>query len=393
MTGTTSIIQRKNIAIVGRTNAGKSTLFNALTEQSNAIVSPIAGTTTDPVAKAAELLPFGPVVLIDTAGFDDESELGSLRAKKTLAAMRRADMTLYVANSDYFDKEAYVKFVAKGTPHILVFNQVGQEQLASLKEQYPKAILLTDMNEGELDVLREKITILLTSLEEKEIPIIEKLLLPGDTVVMVIPLDSEAPKGRLILPQVQMIRQCLDCQVKSIVVRPSELGEVIANQQIDLVITDSQAFGEVAAIVPEDIALTSFSMLLAYEKSDFRQLLEGCEVIGNLADGAKILMLEGCTHNKSHEDIGRFKIPKLFKKKTGKDFHFTFYSGYDFPEDLTVFDMAIQCGSCMLNSREVESRLAILEQNGIPVTNYGIILAYLNGILSRASRIFERIEL
>ena len=388
MTKQITIIERKNIAIVGRTNAGKSTLFNALTEQNNAIVSPIAGTTTDPVAKAAELLPFGPVVLIDTAGSEDTSALGIERAKKTAATMRRADMTLYVADGRCFDEVAYNEFVVKKLPHILVLNMCQPKQLSELRKTHPKAALLTDMNEIELEKLRAQISDLLTSLDPEDEPVIARLLSPGDTAVMVIPIDSEAPKGRIILPQVQMIRQCLDAGVRSVVVQPAELAAALADQHVDLVITDSQAFAEVAKIVPEDIALTSFSMLLAYNSSNFSQLLEGCEAVKELPEGAKILMLEGCTHNRSHEDIGRHKIPKLLKKYTQKDFTFTFYSGYDFPADVASYDMAIQCGNCMLNSREGASRLAILAQNEIPVTNYGILLAYLNGILTRASQVF-----
>jgi len=389
MTKQVTLIERKNIAIVGRTNAGKSTLFNALTEQNNAIVSSIAGTTTDPVAKAAELLPFGPVVLIDTAGFEDESALGVKRAKKTVATMRRADMTLYVVDGNNFEKKAYEEFSSKKLPHILVINMCEPKQLENLSKAYPQASLLTDMNDTELEKLRQQISDLLTSLDPEEVPVIDRLLSAGDTVVMVIPIDSEAPKGRIILPQVQMLRQCLDANIRSVVVQPSELAEALADQNVDLVITDSQAFAEVAKIVPADIALTSFSMLLAYS-SNFGQLMNGCEAIKSLPAGAKILMLEGCTHNRSHEDIGRYKIPKLLKKHTQKDFSFAFYSGYDFPEDVSAYDMAIQCGNCMLNSREIASRLEILAKNNIPVTNYGVILAYLHGILDRAAQIFTK---
>ena len=388
MTKQVTTIERKNIAIIGKTNAGKSTLFNALTEQDNAIVSPIAGTTTDPVAKAAELLPFGPVVLIDTAGSEDTSALGAQRAKKTQATMRRADMTLYVADGKSFDEEAYNEFAKENLPHILVLNMCQATQLKELKEKYPQAVLLTDMNEVELEVLRKEIADLLTSLDPEDIPVMARLLSAGDTAVMVIPIDTEAPKGRIILPQVQMIRQCLDAGVRSVVVRPTELKAAIAEQHVDIVVTDSQAFAEVAQMVPDDIALTSFSMLLAYNSSNYEQLLKGCNAVKDLPDGAKILMLEGCTHNRSHEDIGRYKIPALLKKQTEKEFSFTFYSGYDFPENVANYDMAIQCGNCMLNSREGASRLSILAQNEIPVTNYGILLAYLNGILERAAQIF-----
>ena len=388
MTKQATLIERKNIAIVGRTNAGKSTLFNTLTEQNNAIVSPIAGTTTDPVAKAAELLPFGPVVLIDTAGSQDESALGTQRAKKTAATMRRADMTLYVVDGRNFDKAPYEEFANKKLPHILVLNMCDKEQLDDLSKAYPKAVLLTDMNDVELEDLRTKISGLLTSLDPEETPVMARLLSQGQTAVMVIPIDSEAPKGRIILPQVQMIRQCLDANVRSVVVQLGELEAAINEQKVDLVITDSQAFAEVAKIVPDDIALTSFSILLAYS-SNFEQLLSGCDRIEKLPDGARILMLEGCTHNRSHEDIGRVKIPKLLKKHTQKDFSFTFYSGYDFPEDISKYDMAIQCGNCMINSREEISRLELLAKKDIPVTNYGILLAHLNGILERAAKVFD----
>ena len=391
MTERIPVTLRKNVVIVGRTNAGKSTLFNALTEQDNAITSPIAGTTTDPVIKTAELLPFGPIVLIDTAGSEDESALGLKRAKKTNAVLRRADVIVYVADASDFDEEQYNQAWGKKASHILVLNRCSREQLESLQKAYPDAILLTDMNEAEINALQAKLSDLLASLDNEERSVIAKILSPGDTATLVVPIDSEAPKGRLILPQVQTLRQCLDAGVKSIVVRPSELAEVITTQaNINLVITDSQAFAEVAKMVPDSIALTSFSMLLAYDSNNFEQLINGCQAINQLSEGAKILMLEGCTHNRGHEDIGHNKIPRLLKEQTHKDFLFKFCSGYDFPEDISEYAMAIQCGGCMLNCREVESRLAILAQNEVPVTNYGILLAYLNGILPRASQVFTK---
>lgn len=384
-------MQRKHIVIVGRTNAGKSTLFNALTEQKNAIVSPHAGTTTDPVIKTAELIPFGPVVFIDTAGFGDETKLGKERAEKTAAVLRRADMIIYVANCNAFDEDDYRNLTKGKAGHLLVFNQCQQEQIKGLTSKYPDAIFLTDINDSELNILRERISKILESLEEPERAALVDLLSPGDTVVLVVPIDSEAPKGRLILPQVQAIRQCLDAGAKSIVIGVEELKEVVATYDPTLVVTDSQAFAEVAEIVPEEVPLTSFSMLLAYDKSDFKQLLTGCQEVNKLPDGGKILVLEGCTHNKGHEDIGYVKIPALLAKKTKKDFSFRFCSGYDFPDDIATYDMVIQCGNCMINSREVKTRLEILKEQDIPVTNYGMILAYLNGILDRSAKVFERI--
>lgn len=380
--------ERKQIAIFGKTNAGKSTLFNQLLDQQLAVVSPIAGTTTDPVIKAAELLPFGPVALIDTAGMFDNTELGDLRLSKTDRIRRRADIGIFVADPADFPEEAYLDFM-KGIPHLLVFNRCDQTDISSIKSRHSGALFLSGQPD-ELDNLRKRLSEMLSSLAPEEASVISQLLSPNDTVVMVVPVDSEAPKGRLILPQVQMLRECLDHGVKCMVTRPEELQDALSDlRKISLVITDSQAFKAVADIVPNDIQLTSFSMLLAYSKGNFLQLLDGANIIKSLKNGDRVLMLEGCTHNKTHEDIGRVKIPALIKKVTGLELDYDFHAGYDFPDNPQGYALAVQCGSCMLNKCEVLSRLDILAENGIAVTNYGIILAYLSGILERASQIFK----
>ena len=379
---------RRHVVLLGDANAGKSTLFNALTGQDRAIVSPRPGTTTDPVSAAMELNPYGPVVLVDTAGLGDESELGGQRMKKTHEMRRRADAALYVADITGFDREAYCRFKLEKLPHILVFTKCGMagDAAASLAREFDMAVFF----DGDAAPLRERLANLLQSLRHESETLLGDLLPPESNVVMVVPVDSAAPKGRLILPQVQLLRDCLDHGIKCFVTRESELESALCGlSPVNLVVTDSQAFGYVNRVLPRDIPLTSFSMLLARQKGDFHQLLEGANALPQLPENANILMLEGCTHNHTHEDIGRVKIPALLKKKTGKRLRFDHYSGYDFPESLDAYHMAIQCGGCMLNNREIMSRLETLADKGLPVTNYGIALAWLNGILARCCEIFN----
>ena len=379
---------RRHVVLLGDANAGKSTLFNALTGQDRAIVSPRAGTTTDPVSAAMELIPYGPVVLVDTAGLHDKSELGSKRMKKTEAMRRRADAALYVADVTCFDREAYRRFTLHNLPHILVFTKcdIAGCLAASLAKEFDSAVFFY----GDAAPVREKLVSLLQSLNQESETLLGDLLPSGSNVVMVVPVDSGAPKGRLILPQVQLLRDCLDHGIKCFVTREIELESAMQSlSPVNLVVTDSQAFGYVNRVLPGDIPLTSFSMLLARQKGNFRQLLEGADAIPELPENANILMLEGCTHNHTHEDIGKVKLPALLEKKTGKRLRFDDYSGYDFPESLDKYHMAIQCGCCMLNNREIMSRLEALANKGIPVTNYGIALAWLNGILERCCEIFN----
>lgn len=382
---------RRHVAIVGDTNAGKSTLFNALTGQENAIVSEQRGTTTDPVQKAMELIPFGPIVLIDTAGFADDSVLAGKRLEKTLAACRRADALIYTADVQEFSATDYEAFRAKEIPHLLVVTKsdlVGKPVLQALHEIYSDAVFFG--TGGDVSVLHERLSALLATLEPDERPLLGDLVPAGGTVVLVVPIDSEAPKGRIILPQVQAIRDCLDHGLRAVVVRETELADTLqALPCPDLVVTDSQAFALVDEIVPPEIPLTSFSLLLARTRGNFGQLLEGVRAVESLPDGATVLMLEGCTHNSNHDDIGRVRIPALLRKCTGKRLQFDMRSGYDFPADLSGYHMAIQCGCCMLSGAEIRNRLRLLARAGIPVTNYGIMLAWGAGILERAAGVFK----
>ena len=387
----TPVALRKHIVIVGKTNVGKSMLFNMLTGQNNAIVSPVPGTTTDPVQKAMELIPFGPVVLVDTAGLGDDSVLGDVRMKKTQMISRRADIALYAADAVMFDRVAYEKFANGRLLHLLVFTKwdlADEETKAELISQYPESI--QTMPDQDVSVLHGRLSALLTLQQPEEPMLIADLVPTGGSVVLVTPIDSEAPKGRLILPQIQVLRECLDCGIIATVCREFELTEALRNQRnVDLVVTDSQVFDYVNKRLPPEIPLTSFSMLLARQKGNFEQLLSGISALDELTDGANILMLEGCTHNHTHEDIGRIKIPAMLRKKTGKKLVFQYFSGYDFPEDLMPFSMAILCGSCMVNRREIQFRLDAMALAGLSVTNYGIALAWGAGILERAIAVFR----
>lgn len=398
----TPIGLRKHVAIFGDTNAGKSTLFNAILGQEAVIVSEQKGTTTDPVIKAMELIPFGPIALIDTAGLDDLSEVGVLRIKKTKAILDRTDLALYAADITVFDEDAYAKiseeFEKKLIPHILVFtkwDKVSEDKKKMTQERYQEkyqnAVFTAHTDSRSIDNLKKRICRELDKLGKKDEMLIGDLLPPNSTVVMVVPVDSAAPKGRLILPQVQLIRDCLDHGIKCFVTRETELSNALDNlKKVDLVVTDSQAFRIVSGIVPFDIPLTSFSMILARQKGDLDTFIQGVKKLEQLPDQAKILIAESCSHNHTHEDIGRVKIPALIKKQTGKEFSFTFYAGHDFPENLADYQMVIHCGACMVNRKTVHTRLGMCKDLGIPITNYGVLLAYLNGILLRCSEFFDR---
>ena len=386
---------RRHIVLLGDMNAGKSTLFNALTGQQRAIVSAEKGTTTDPVQAGMELIPFGPVVLIDTAGTDDVGQLGKKRSKKTIEALRRSDAVLFVSDMQCFDEEKYLSFLTKKKPHILVFNKcenVKEHVFTNMKKKYPDAFFLrnTDKPDGSnINELHQKLSSLMKTLQPEDESLVGTILPAGSHVILVTPIDSEAPKGRLVLPQMQTLRDCLDHGIMATICREHELERVLQNiSTVDLVITDSQVFTYVEDCLPKDIPLTSFSMLLAKQKGNFTQLLYGTDKIAELKDGNRILMMEGCTHNHTHEDIGRVKIPAMLRKKTGLQLDFDFYNGYDFPENFEPYAMAIQCGSCMLNRQEITARLKQMEDASFPVTNYGMVLAWGSGILTRSCEIF-----
>lgn len=391
---------RRHVSIFGETNAGKSALFNAIIGQDFVIVSPESGTTTDPVVKAMELIPFGPIALIDTAGLGDGSILGTERMKKTRQILGRTDFALYAADCNAFNAEAYLSFCRelkqKKTPHLLAFTKsetCSDEQLKYLKNNYPKAYFISVFKEETVTALKAELAQKLSELGEQEESMIADLVPAGGTVVLVCPIDSAAPKGRLILPQVQLIRDCLDNGVQCFVTRETELEDALAKlKRIDMVITDSQIFSFVSKLVPAQIPLTSFSLLMARQKGDLREYLKGADTIANLPDNANILLAEGCSHNTTHEDIGKVKIPNGLQKKTGKSFNFTFVSGHDFPEDLSAYDLVIHCGGCMLTRKAILSRLDQCTQAHVPITNYGIVLAYLTGILERCRIVFEQEE-
>ena len=387
----TPIAFRTHVSIFGNTNAGKSALFNSLIGQNMVIVSEKHGTTTDPIVKAMELIPYGPIALTDTAGLGDTSDIGAERMKKTEKILNRTDFAIYAAPCDNFNKAAYEQtkelFQTKKIPHLLVFTK---SDLAdnSFANDYPDAVSVSVYDEKSIEKLKSILAERLPKNEASE-TMIGGLLPPGSTIVMVIPIDSEAPKGRIILPQVQFLRDCLDHGMKTVAVRDTELKEALNElNRVDLVVTDSQAFKFVSSVVPENIKLTSFSMMMAHMKGNLKALSEGAAAIEKLQNGSRILMAEACTHNSSHEDIGRVKIPNLLRKYTGKELEFDFYVHHDFPDNLSDYDLVIHCGGCMINSKSMCGRIDFCLENGVPITNYGVVLAYVNGILERSKKVF-----
>lgn len=385
----TPVSMRKHVVITGKTNAGKSTLLNSLLGQETSIVSEIKGTTTDPVLKAMELIPYGPIALIDTAGIGDDTALGLKRTEKTKRMLDRADLVISVMDAS----DADVTSTDTKLPYILVFTKCEKLNTAAadkLKAEYPDAVFMSDYCKTGLEELKGKMIAELKKQDRDDDTFIGDLLPEGSTVVLVTPIDSAAPKGRLILPQVQILRDCLDNNMTAYVTKENTLKDALDNlKRVDLVITDSQAFKLVNEIVPPSVPLTSFSMILARKKGNFKQFLDGAEHILKLKSGDRVLVLEGCTHNTTHEDIGKVKLPKLIEKRTGAKCVYEYRAGYDFPDNLDGYSLALSCGMCMINKQEINSRLEKLNKAGVPVVNYGIALAYLNGILDRAKAILK----
>ncbi len=389
---------RVHITIFGETNSGKSALFNAITGANTAIVSEISGTTTDPITKSMELLPFGPVVIIDTAGLNDNTILGKSRMKKTKEVMDRTDFALYTVDINNFSEEEYYTLKKeldnRKIPHIVVFTKKDVsdiEKLAQYSMKFENTYIVSVNDIKTIDALKNKISDQLSAITENEQCLIKGVVPSGSVVIMVVPIDSEAPKGRLILPQVQLIRDCLDNGIRCNVTTEEHLEQALnESQKVDLVITDSQVFGLVSKIVPDNIPLTSFSILMARQKGDISTFIYGAEYIKKLQNGDKVLICEACTHTKSHEDIGTIKIPNMLKKITQKDITFDFAYGRDFPENLEEYALIVHCGGCMITQREMRNRIRKAVDNNVPITNYGIALAYGSGILDRCVEIVNK---
>jgi len=384
---------RLHIGIFGKTNAGKSSILNRITNQDVSIVSEIAGTTTDVVEKSMELLPVGPVNFLDTAGIDDNTALSKERIEKTLKIINRCDVAVIVGEKDKFDnyeKELAEKFDELHIPYLTIINKC--DELKDLPEK-ENTLYTSALYDKDLTFRFKKALVKILPEDFVNSPkIAGDLIDPKSTVILVIPIDKEAPKGRIILPQVQTIRDLLDSDCLSYIVKETELEDALKNLKTppSLVITDSQAFKQVSEIVPENIALTSFSILFARLKGDLKEFVKGAEAISKLKDGDKVLILESCTHHAIEDDIGRVKIPALLRKKTGKNLVVENFSGHDFP-DISDYKLIIHCGACMTNRREVLSRILAASKKGVPMTNYGVAISYCLGILERATKIFEEL--
>lgn len=379
--------ERVHIGFFGLRNAGKSSLVNAVTGQRLSVVSKVKGTTTDPVKKAMELLPMGPVVIIDTPGIDDEGALGEQRVARAQQILRQADIAILVVDApkglQSADRELIRLFTQRKLPYLIVFNKA--DLLPQIPPETEREIYVSAETGDGIHALKEKIAAL-TKTAENDRKIVADLVAPGDTVILVTPIDSAAPKGRLILPQQQTLRELLEAGALSVVVRESELDEALAALKAPprLVITDSQAFGVVSKIVPESIQLTSFSILFARYKGDLATVIGGAAMLDRLQDGDRVLISEGCTHHRQCQDIGTVKLPGWINGYTGKTLSYSFTSGTEFPDDLSKYALVVHCGGCMLNEREMKSRLAHCTEQGVPVTNYGIAIAQMHGILKRS---------
>ncbi|MDR1515635.1 MAG: [FeFe] hydrogenase H-cluster maturation GTPase HydF [Synergistaceae bacterium] len=389
--------ERVHIGIFGRRNAGKSSLLNAVTGQPLAVVSPVKGTTTDPVRKSMELLPIGPVLLIDTPGFDDDGELGSKRVEKTLGVLRQTDAALLVVDATEgksdSDRELIGLFMEHNVRFLVALNKC--DLLASRAAPLADEIYVSAATGENIGALKERIASLVES-EEGKLRIVGDLIFPADLVVLVTPIDKAAPKGRLILPQQQTIRDILEADAAAVVVKEFELRETLENLKKPprLVITDSQVFAKAAADVPPEIPLTSFSILMARYKGLLDASVRGVRALDDVKDGDKILISEGCTHHRQCDDIGTVKLPRWIRSYTGASPEFEFTSGGGFPENLAGagYKLIVHCGGCMLNDREMRYRQRAAQRQGVPITNFGVLIAYTQGILKRSLSVFPHLQ-
>ena len=385
--------ERVHIGFFGRRNAGKSSVVNAFTNQPASVVSDVKGTTTDPVQKAMELLPLGPVMIIDTPGFDDEGSLGAERVRRTKLVLNRVDIAVLVVDGTVgktaADNELTAIFEQKRIPYLVAYNK---SDLAGQRD-YDDGIAVSALTRENIEALKEAVAHLVKS-EDDGKRLCGDLVSAGDIAVLVVPIDKAAPKGRLILPQQQTIRDLLDAGAAALVVRDSELKELLEKlgAEPSVVITDSQVFGRVKDIVPESVRLTSFSILMARYKGFLEAAVKGAAAIEGLRDGDRVLIAEGCTHHRQCDDIGTVKLPNWLRKYTGRDIVIETSSGKGFPEDLSPYSLVIHCGGCMLNEREMRWRRGFADDSGVPFTNYGIAIAYMNGILKRTLSVFPELQ-
>lgn len=392
--------ERVHIALFGKRNAGKSSVINAITNQQLSIVSNIEGTTTDPVYKSIEILPIGPCVIIDTAGLDDVGELGDLRRHKTLEVLDKTDIALIVADSTKgiteYDKEIICEVKKKKIPLMILVNKIDERnfevnECESLKKEFQcEVVLVSAVTKVGIKEVKEKISLLIPQ-DRDEFKLLEGLVEAKDVVVLVTPIDTGAPKGRMILPQQQVIRELLDCDAIAMVTKENTLKETLDSlkDKPKLVITDSQAFSKVSKIVPSDIKLTGFSIVFARYKGELTELVKGAKVLEKLKDGDKILISEACTHHRQEDDIGVVKIPKWIKELTGKNLEFHHSSGGTFTEDVREYSLIVHCGACMINRKAMLKRIEDAKAYEVPIVNYGILIAYINGMLDRALEPFS----
>lgn len=396
--------ERVHISFFGKRNAGKSSVINAVTGQDLAIVSSVRGTTTDPVYKTMELLPLGPVMIIDTPGIDDEGELGALRVRKSYQVLNKTDIAILVVDSTTGKGEEELalihRFHKKGIPYLVVYNKIdllsGEEIKDLAMSVRPGEVLVSAADDMNIQELKEKIATLKPE-DTHKYPLIQDLIEPLDLVILVVPIDKAAPKGRLILPQQQTIRDILERGALSLVVRDTELKSTLDHFLAQgvcpkLVVTDSQAFARVSKDVPENITLTSFSILFSRYKGELETQLEGVAALSSIQDDDRILIAEGCTHHRQCGDIGTCKIPNWIRNYTGKKPVFEFTSGTEFPDDVSSYKMVVHCGGCMLNEREMKYRIACCHDQGVPITNYGLLIAQVTGILKRSLGPFPEMQ-